>query len=117
MTGRLDDLIDSADVLLRTADTGRMTSGGVKLAIVGAPNTGKSSLMNLLLNEDRVIVSDIPGTTRDVVEDELILVLPAVPVKPGTEYVEGTWGDAADETEEPERENPFEALKKVKFSR
>lgn len=71
IANRLTGLITAIDALLKTADTGRMTRGGVALAIIGAPNTGKSSLMNLLLKEDRVIVSDIPGTTRDIVEDEL----------------------------------------------
>ena len=53
----------------------------------------------------------------DVVEDELILAVPPIPVKPGTEQVERSWGDAADESEEPARANPFGALKKMKFSR
>ena len=66
--GEIGGLVGS---LLKTADTGKMTRDGIALAIIGAPNTGKSSLMNLLLKEDRVIVSDIPGTTRDVVEDEI----------------------------------------------
>ncbi len=57
--------------LLNTAQSGKMTREGLKLVIVGAPNTGKSSLMNYLLKEDRVIVSELPGTTRDTVEDEL----------------------------------------------
>jgi tRNA modification GTPase len=57
--------------LLSTARAGKILSGGVRAAIIGAPNTGKSSLMNLLLREDRVLVSEIEGTTRDTVEDEL----------------------------------------------
>ena len=53
----------------------------------------------------------------DVVEDELILALPLIPVKPGSEHVEGSWGGDAAEHEQPARPNPFAALKKMKGSR
>jgi len=53
----------------------------------------------------------------DVVEDELILAVPAVPVQPGSEYVDRTWGDAHEEPAAASRENPFEALKSIKNSR
>ena len=52
---------------------GNAIKNGVPVAIAGKPNSGKSSLLNLLLNEDKSIVSDIPGTTRDAIEDTLIL--------------------------------------------
>src|SRR5579875_1163215 len=66
--------IDAAlDALERTWEVGRMVREGVGVAIVGPPNAGKSSLLNALLREDRALVSEIPGTTRDTIEESLAL--------------------------------------------
>ncbi|MEO6846706.1 MAG: tRNA uridine-5-carboxymethylaminomethyl(34) synthesis GTPase MnmE [Chthoniobacterales bacterium] len=70
---RFLEVIEAIDALLATADEGRILREGVKLVICGAPNTGKSSLLNLLLGHERAIVSEQPGTTRDTIEESLTL--------------------------------------------
>ncbi len=65
-------VIDRIDKLLSTYRIGRTLKNGVRVAIVGKPNTGKSSILNALLNYDKAIVSDVAGTTRDVVEGSFI---------------------------------------------
>jgi len=64
-----------------------------------------------------LLVGDGMLRLADVVEDELILAVPAVPVKPGSEHVDRVWGDAPEEPAAAPRENPFAALKTIKISR
>ena len=69
----LETLKSKIKSLIDSFQYGSVIKNGVPVAIVGKPNAGKSSLLNVLLNEDRAIVSDIPGTTRDTIEDTLTL--------------------------------------------
>lgn len=64
---------DAISELINSFAMGNVIKNGIPIVIVGEPNTGKSTLLNTMLNDERAIVSEIPGTTRDTVEDELIL--------------------------------------------
>jgi len=71
LSGKIDAIYDELVILSKSADNGRIVREGINTVILGKPNAGKSSLMNILIGEDRAIVTDIEGTTRDSLEESM----------------------------------------------
>ena len=67
----LESILSDIETMLATSSTGKIIRDGLRVSIIGKPNVGKSSLMNTLLKETRAIVTPIPGTTRDTIEEEI----------------------------------------------
>ena len=69
----IDSIEHETDLLIESYKIGKVLKSGIPVAIVGKPNVGKSTLLNFLLEEDKAIISSIPGTTRDIIEDTITI--------------------------------------------
>ncbi|WP_026505489.1 tRNA uridine-5-carboxymethylaminomethyl(34) synthesis GTPase MnmE [Butyrivibrio sp. NC3005] len=101
LSGNLSRWISKTKKLLGTADEGRLRTSGIVTVIVGKPNSGKSSLLNVLTGEETAIVTDIAGTTRDVIEhdvkisDLLLHVIDTAGIREATDKIEAIGVDRA----------------------
>jgi tRNA modification GTPase len=104
--GRLEALLDAVAASERAGTVGRLLQEGISIALVGPPNVGKSSLINLLCNDEVAIVTPIPGTTRDLVKETIqiegipLQIVDTAGLRVATEPVEAlgiarTWGAVA----------------------
>lgn len=99
----VDELLKEICHLMSTYDDGRIIREGIRTAIVGKPNAGKSSLLNMLLGEDRAIVTDVAGTTRDILEEQINLggitlnIIDTAGIRDTEDYIEKIGVDKAKE--------------------
>lgn len=73
LTQKVEKIINLIESLINTFQTGKLIYEGVNVLIMGKPNVGKSSLLNRIVNDERAIVSEIPGTTRDIIKEEIFI--------------------------------------------